>query len=314
MNANTTTGQPASRGLLIAAFTAVYLVWGSTYLAIRVAVETMPPFLMAATRFLFAGLTLFALLWLRKVPMPTGPQWRSAFISGNLLLVGGNGLVVWAEQTVSSSLAALIIATTPAWFALLDWLRPGGTRPRLQTVIGICVGFGGVSLLVNLHGKPNTPGEISLIGIAAVVAATALWAAGTLHSKHNPKPESLFMAGAIQMICGGAGLLLTSLILSEPARAHWSDFSAHSIWSLLYLIVFGSWVAFSAYAWLVKHTTSAKLSTYAYVNPVIAVFLGWLFLKEPITSRTLCAGAIILAGVIIITLPPKVTDVFRFRK
>jgi len=302
------------RTLLIAAFAIIYVVWGSTYLAIRVAVETMPPFLMAAARFLFAGLSLYALLRFKGVPAPTRTQWRSALIAGNLMLVGGNGLVVWAEQTVISSLAALIIATTPVWFALLEWLRPGGTRPKLQAVIGIAVGFAGVSMLVNLHQGDNSPGSISLIGAAALVGATISWAGGSLYAKHSAKPESPWMNVATQMVGGGGGLLLVALFTNEPAHANWSRVSASSLWAFVYLVVFGSWIAFSAYVWLLKNTTPSKLSTYAYINPVIAVFLGWLLLHEPVTPRTLWAAAVILTGVIIITLPGSLVESLFTRK
>jgi drug/metabolite transporter (DMT)-like permease len=303
-----------SHAMLVAAFAAIYLVWGSTYLAIRVAVETMPPFLLSAARFLFAGLSLLGLLWFKGVPMPTRSQWRSAVIAGSFMLVGGNGLVVWAEQTVTSSLTALIIATTPAWFALLEWLRPNGTRPKLQTIIGIAIGFAGVSLLINLRGGSAASGEsIHLPGTLAVIIATASWAGGSLYAKHSPKPESPWMNVAIQMIGGGGGLLLVALLLGEPARADWSRVSAASLWAFAYLVVFGSWIAFSAFVWLLKNTTPARLSTYAYVNPVIAVFLGWLILHEPVTVRTLWAAAVILTGVIIITLPSSVTDLLRRR-
>ena len=296
------------RTLLIAAFLAVYIIWGSTYMAIRVAVDTLPPFLMAGTRFLIAGFLFLALLYARGVTMPNRLQWRNAIISGNLLLLGGNGLVVWAEQTVPSGRAALVVATTPAWFALLEWLRPGGARPKLQTVIGIAVGFAGVSLLINPSGNGSSGGSTQLAGMLAVVGATASWAGGSLFAKHSAKPESPWMNVATQMICGGCGLLLVGLLMNEPARTHWTQFSARSLWALAYLIVFGSWVAFSAYIWLLKHTTPAALSTYAYVNPVIAVLLGWLLLHETVSPHTLVAAAVILAGVLIITLPAAVVD------
>src|SRR5947209_565875 len=171
MNPDASTSRPPSRTLMLAAFLAVYIIWGSTYMAIRVAVDTLPPFLMAATRFLIAGLLFLALLYARGVPMPNRLQWRNAFISGNLLLLGGNGLVVWAEQMVPSGRAALVVATTPAWFALLEWLRPGGTRPKLQTVIGIAVGFAGVSLLIDRSASGAVAGSRQVAGMLAVVAA-----------------------------------------------------------------------------------------------------------------------------------------------
>jgi drug/metabolite transporter (DMT)-like permease len=293
------------RTMLISAFAAIYVVWGSTYLAIRVAVETLPPFLMAAARFLLAGVSLFALLRLRGQPLPTRAQWRASAFAAVPMLVGGNGLVVWAEQTVTSSLAALIIATTPAWFALLDWMRPGGQRPTLQTVVGIIVGFAGVGLLINVRNG-STSEASHWLGALAVVAATAFWAGGSLYAKHSAKPDSPWMNGALQMITGGLGLLVVALLLGEPVRTDWGRVSDRSLWAFAFLVVFGSWIAFSAYVWLLNNTTPSKLSTYAYVNPVIAVFLGWLLLHEPVTVRTLWAAAVILTGVIIITLPASV--------
>jgi drug/metabolite transporter (DMT)-like permease len=308
---------PVSRGLLVANFLAVYLIWGSTYLAIRVAVETLPPFLMAAARFTIAGGSFFVVLWLRGAVMPSALQWRNSIVSGVLLLLGGNGLVVWAEQTLPSGRAALIVATTPAWFALLEWLRPGGTKPSWQTVIGIAVGFVGVSLLIDPAVGGNGAGSWWVSGLA-VVSATASWAAGSLYSKYTDKPASPWMNAATQMLGGGAALLVASLIAREPGRVQWSHVSAPSVWSFAYLIVFGSCVAYSAYVWLLKHTTPATLSTYAYVNPVIAVFLGWLLVNEPITGRTILAAGVILTGVIIITLPGGILEVllpwFRLRR
>jgi len=292
---------PPSRTLLTLAFAAIYLVWGSTYLAIRVGVETLPPFLMAGCRFLLAGGLLLAWLRLRGVPWAGYVHWRNAAIGGTLLLLGGNGLVVWAEQSVTSSLAALIIATTPVWFALLEWLRPGGTRPALQTVVGIAVGFAGVALLIGGQDHRAHPGNVSLTGALALVLAGLSWAAGSLFAKHAPKPASPWMSVAMQMVCGGLALLLVALLRGEPGRV--GIISSRSVAAFFYLVVFGSWIGFSAYVWLLKVSTPARVSTYAYVNPVIAVFLGWALLGEPLTVRLFWSALIILAGVIIITLP-----------
>lgn len=301
----TTTAISAHRTLLITAFVIVYIVWGSTYLAIRVAVETMPPFLLAGLRFLVAGTLMFVWLRLRGVPMPNRSQWTHAALAGTLMLLSGNGLVVWAEKSISSGLAALIVAMTPVWFALLDWLRPAGKRPAMHSVIGIAVGFGGVALLVSGHGASGTAASQNPWGVAAVMLAGLSWAAGTLWARYNAKPESPWMNAALQMICGGAGLLVVSAILGEPARFHFTQISPASWLAWAYLVVFGSWIAFSAYVWLLKATTPARLATYAYVNPVIAVFLGRLILGEPLGVRALWAAAVILAGVAITTLPKR---------
>jgi drug/metabolite transporter (DMT)-like permease len=293
------------RTLLMAAFATVYIVWGSTYFAIRVAVETMPPFLMAGARFLIAGAIMFAWLRLKGVAMPDKKQWFHAAIAGGLMLLGGNGLVVWAEQTVSSSLAALLVALTPVWFALLDWSRPTGKRPAIYTWVGIVVGFAGVALLVTGHHSSSLPASQNLWGTVALVVAGLSWAAGSLWSRYHAKPESPWMNAALQMICGGMALLLLSLFYGEPSHFHFAQVSVQSWFSLLYLIVFGSWIAFSAYVWLLKVSTPARVATYAYVNPVIAVLLGHLVLDEPLGMRVLWAAAIILAGVIITTLPKR---------
>ncbi len=293
------------RTLLIAAFATVYVVWGSTYLAIRVAVETMPPFLMAGARFIIAGVLMFIWLRLKGLPMPDKKQWLHATIAGGLMLIGGNGLVVWAEQTVSSSLTALLVALTPVWFALLDWARPAGKRPATYTWVGIAVGFAGVALLVTGHNSSSVNAAHNPWGVAALVLAGLCWAAGSLWSRYNAKPESPWMNSAAQMICGGVSLLLVSLFHGEPAHFHFAQVSKQSWLALLYLIVFGSWIAFSAYVWLLKVSTPARVATYAYVNPVIAVVLGHLVLAEPFGGRTLGAATIILAGVVITTLPKR---------
>jgi len=302
---NTSTQAASTRTLLIAAFATVYIVWGSTYLAIRVAVETLPPFLLAGARFLIAGVMMF--VWLRRkgLPMPDTKQWLHATIAGVLMLLGGNGLVVWAEQTVSSSMTALLVALVPVWFALLDWARPAGKRPAVYTFAGIMVGFTGVALLVSGRNASDVAVSRNPWGVAALVVAGLSWAAGSLWSRYNAKPESPWMNSALQMICGGAALLLLSLVQGEPAHFHLAQVSTHSWLALLYLIVFGSWIAFSAYVWLLKVSTPAHVATYAYVNPVIAVGLGHLMLGEALGERALWAAAIILAGVMITTLPKR---------
>ena len=291
-----------SRTLILLAFAVIYVVWGSTYLAIALVVETIPPFLSAAVRFLIAGVLLMGFLAVRKTPLPNVTQWKHALVSGLLLSVGGNGLVVWAEQSISSGLAALLVALTPVWFALLDWLRPAGKRPHVKTVIGIIIGFAGVVLLVSGRSASDSH-STSLWAALAVIVAGLLWATGSLYSKHSPNPGSPWMNAAAQMICGGAGLMVVALILGEPARADWTTVSARSWFALLYLIVFGSWIGFTAYVWLLRVSTASRVSTYAYVNPVIAVFLGWLVLGETVSGRMAWGALVVLAGVIIITLP-----------
>ena len=301
MSTSNTTHAP--RTLLILAFGIVYVIWGSTYLAIRVLVETLPPFLSGGARFLVAGGALLLLLRLRGAPKPNAVQWRNSAVVGCLLLVGGNGLVMWAEKSISSGLAALLIALTPVWFALLDWARPKGTRPHWRTLAGIVVGFGGIALLVNDNATVNG----SLLSATALIIAGIFWAGGSLYSKHVVNGGSPWMNAATQMIAGGAGLLLLGTIFGEPWRTQWSHISARSLLALAYLVVFGSWIAFSAYVYLLQASTPARVSTYAYVNPVIAVFLGWALLGEVVTSRMFLGMFVVVAGVIVITLPKEIT-------
>jgi drug/metabolite transporter (DMT)-like permease len=297
------TMQP-SRTLLVLAFAIIYVIWGSTYLAIRVAVETLPPLLSGAARFLIAGGVLLAVLRARGMKMPSAPQWKHSMVVGLLLLLGGNGLVVWAEKTISSGLAALLVALAPVWFALLDWLRPAGVRPRWRTVVGIVIGFAGIVLLVNGRGA-DASGNGTLLGSLAVVAAGISWAGGSLYSKHVPNAASPWMNAATQMLCGGAGLLVAGVLVGEPFRTNWSAVSGRSVAALVYLIVFGSWIAFSAYVWLLQVSTPSRVSTYAYVNPVIAVFLGWALLHEMVTAQMFVGMFVVLAGVITISLPRR---------
>ena len=297
--------QPPSRHrrvLVISAFAAVYLIWGSTYLGIRFAVETLPPFLMGGGRFLLAGGILYSFLRYRGAAQPSRPDWTNAFIVGTLLLGIGNGGVNWAEQHVPSGLVALIIAVTPVWFALFDWLRPGGTRPKVTTVIGIVIGFGGMVFLVNPAAAASGTG-IDPKGLAAVLAASIAWAFGSLYSRYTPKPLEPLMGGALQMLAGGAVLCLVGVLAGEADAFSIHRASTRSLIAFAYLTLIGSLVGFTAYSWLLKTTTPARVSTYAYVNPVIALFLGWAFAGEVLTGRIVAAAAVILLGVVIILSP-----------
>jgi len=289
------------RARLIAAFAAVYIIWGSTYLAIRFAVETLPPLLMAGARFLIAGVLL--LVWSRfrdSRASPTKADWRTGLASGALLLLGGNGGVAWAEQRVPSGITALLVAVVPLWMVLLDWLRPSGRRPPILVFVGLAMGLGGLALLMGpdaLDGR----GDISVLGAIVLVLASLSWAAGSLYAKHAPRPSSGLFGAATQMIAGGLCLVVASVVAGELPRMDLAHASSRSMLGFLYLVTFGSLVGFTAYVYLLAHTTAAKAATYAYVNPVVAVLLGWAFANEPVTSRTLIAAAVILAGVAIIT-------------
>jgi drug/metabolite transporter (DMT)-like permease len=289
-----------SRWRVIAAFAAVYSIWGSTYLAIRFAVQTMPPFLMAGTRFVIAGAILYAWMRLRGTPAPTRGQWRATAIIGGLLLMGGNGVLAWAEQTVPSGLAALIIATVPVWMVLLEWLRGDGTRPTAGVVIGLALGLVGIVLLV---GQANFAGDnpVNPLGVIALVFAALSWATGSFYARHAPVPAASLLGTGMEMLAGGAMLLIAGLITGEFGQLKLDQVSLRSLLAFGYLIVFGSWVGFSAYTWLLRVVKPALSSTYAYVNPVVAVFLGWALAGEALTVQTLLAAAIIVAAVVIIT-------------
>jgi drug/metabolite transporter (DMT)-like permease len=293
-------------GLVISAFAAIYLIWGSTYLGIRFAIETMPPFMMGGARFLLAGGALYALLRGRGTPAPEVSHWMNALAVGALLLGIGNGGVNWAEQKVPSGVVALLIAVTPIWFSLLDWLRPGGTRPRVQTGVGILVGFCGMVWLVTSHGA-HLSGGLDLPRIGGVIAASIAWAAGSLYARYTPKPETPLMGGALQMLAGGAILTFVGLVTGEADAFSFARVSNRSLAAFSYLTVIGSMVGFTAYSWLLKVSTPARISTYAYVNPVIAVFLGWALAHETVNSHVLGAAAVIILAVIIISTGPPAT-------
>ena len=291
-------GRSASVNSVWAALVTVWIVWGSTYLAIRVAVRTIPPLMMGAVRFLIAGgiLYLFSVRRGDRVDdRPTAEHWRSAFIIGTALLLGGNGLVSFAEQRVPSGIAALLIATVPLWLAIGDRVRYG-SRLSWQSVLGLAVGFGGVILLVGQSGA----GRIDSLGAAALVAASLFWAAGSLYSRTAPLPRRPLVGTGMEMLAGGVVLAVVSIATGELGRLDLSSVSGQSVLGLAYLIVFGSWVGFSAYLWLLRNTRTSLVGTYAYVNPVVAVLLGWAMLGETITVRTLVAGGVIVVGVALI--------------
>jgi drug/metabolite transporter (DMT)-like permease len=290
------------RARLIAAFAAVYLVWGSTYLAIRFAVETLPPLLMAGSRFVLAGLILMAWArWREGASAPSRIEWRTGMISGALLLLGGNGAVAWAEQRVPSGIAALLVAIVPLWMVVLEWMRPGGRRPALAVFAGVTLGLVGLLLLVGPDSLRGGSGANS-IGALVLVIASLSWAAGSLYTKWAPRASSGTVGAGTQMLAGGLLLMLAGVVFGEPARLDLAHVSSRSILGFAYLVTFGSLIGFTAYLYLLAHTTAAKAATYAYVNPVVAVLLGWAIGHEPVTARTLLAAAVILAGVAIITV------------
>jgi drug/metabolite transporter (DMT)-like permease len=292
------------RGRALWAYLTVCIVWGSTYLAIRVGVETLPPFLMAGARFLIAGGVLALWAGFRKEAFPaTAQEWRTLAIAGLLLLLGGNGLVVWAEQYVDSGAASVYVVTVVIWTATFDALLPGGkTRFGWQLVGGLLLGLLGAAILTGV-GAESLRTE-NLKGPLALLLASGSWALGSVYLKRRTVAVSATTASAVQMLAGGLGLSLVGAALGETGAWHPSG---QGLAALAYLIVFGSIVGFTAYGYALRHASATVVGTYAYVNPVVAVLLGWLLLDEPLGARKLLAMAAILAAVIWIqrTVTPK---------
>jgi drug/metabolite transporter (DMT)-like permease len=290
-----------SRSALIIAFAAIYLIWGSTYLGIRIAIESLPPFLMAGTRFIIAGTILFTVLKLRGAPWPTAAQWRANAIIGTFLLLGGNGAVSWAEQYVPSGITALLIGISPLFIVLTEWAWPGGRRPGAVTAVALLLGFAGVTWLA-APWEGSAEGGLNLGAVAAILLGCAAWGVGSIYSRHSKHGADLFVAAAVQMLAGGTALLTVAAVHGDFATLDLAAVTPRAWLAFVYLILIGSLVGFSTFVWLMKHSVPARVSTYAYVNPIVAVFLGWLLLGEPIGPRTLAASVIIVAAVAIITL------------
>ena len=282
------------------ALLALYIVWGSTYLAIRFAVETLPPFFHGAIRFLISGVILY--VWRRAAgdPKPTLSQWKSTAIVGTFLLLGGNGLVSLAEKTVPSGIASLIIATVPFWLVLFEAFRAGGGKPTWLSIIGLIIGFGGVFLLIGPSRITGAQQSFDPFGVILLLIAPILWALGSIYSKGADLPKSTLMSMGMQMLAGAIALFIVSVATGELNGFSFGEVSMRSWWGLLYLITFGSLVGFVSYGWLLQNAPISLVSTYAYVNPVVAVFLGWLLAGELLTARIAVATAIIIGSVILI--------------
>jgi len=292
-------GTPARRGPVIAAFIAIYLIWGSTYLGIRFAIETIPPFTLTATRFSLAGLIMLVAALARRAPNVTLPQFWTAAIVGSLLMVG-NSLVGVAEKRIPSGIAALLVAMTPVFMVLLEWARPGGRRPTVLVAVGLLIGLTGVAMLV---GPASFGGgaRVDLLGAATVILGSLAWSVGSIYSRHAPRPRSALMMTAIQMLVGGVFVGIIGIMRGELATFHIAAVSARSFGAWVYLLIFGSLIAFTAFVFLLRVSTAARVATYAYVNPVVAVILGWLLAGEEINARMGVAAAIIVGGVALIT-------------
>jgi len=294
--------------LIVVAFAAVYVVWGSTYLAIRIGLESFPPLILAGLRHLTAGLILYPFFSRQSGVRPTALNWRTTLVTGFLLLFVGNGGVSWAEQIVPSGVAALLVATVSLWLVTVDWLRPGGNKPAPKVVMGLLMGFSGLAILVG-PAQLGGSGRVDLRGAGVLVLASLAWACGSLYAKHGKMPGSPMLGVAMQSLSGGAVLLIVGALTGEFRNFHLSAVSLRSWLALAYLIAFGSGIGFSAYIYILHKSTPARVGTYAFVNPVVALFLGWLMAGEAITFRTVLAAAVILTAVIlVITAPHRVPD------
>jgi drug/metabolite transporter (DMT)-like permease len=295
------------------ALLALYIVWGSTYLGIKVAIETIPPFFHGAVRFLISGLIL--VIWQRAAgaEMPTRKQWISAAIIGNLLLLGGNGMVSWAEQTIPSGIAALIIGAMPMFMVMAEAIRPGGIKPTWQAIVGLITGFAGIFILVGPSELSGSGLTLNPFGVIALLVACVLWASGSVYSKSADVPKASLMSTGAQMLTGSVGLIIISLITGELHGWNPAAVSARSIYGLIYLITIGSIIGFGSFTWLLQNAPISLVSTYAYVNPIVAVLLGFWLLKEPLEPRIWLATAIIIGSVIFINTrsKPKVKEEAR---
>ena len=286
---------------IIAAFFGIYVIWGSTYLAIRFTLETLPPLLTAGLRFFIAGLILYVFARFRmNEPKPNGSHWRSAAIIGGFLILGGNGNVVLAERSVPSGVAALIVATIPIWMVLLEWLWLRKRRPAPATWVGLVLGFGGVALLI-VPDLLSKAAQMRPAGFIGLLAAALLWAVGSLQARRLDLPSSGVLATGMQMTAGGAMLFAAGMMRGELSMFHPAGFSERSVAAFIYLVLFGSLWGFTAYIWLLKNVGAVKVSTYAFVNPVVAILLGCFFAAEKISGHMICAAIMVVAAVGIIT-------------
>jgi drug/metabolite transporter (DMT)-like permease len=288
-----------ARGRIVLAFATLYIVWGSTYLGIRYAVETIPPVFMAGVRFLIAGVILYAYARWRGHARATKPQWIAGAIVGCLLMTSNAGVAV-AAQRIPSGVSSLIVAMSALWFVLLEWLRPNGKRPTGGVIAGLVVGLAGVAILIGPAGFVGGP-RVDTLGAVIVLCGTVLWSAGSIYSRQAPRPDSPLVTTATQMLSGGSFLLLAAIVSGQARAFDFDAVSTRSWIAFAYLLVFGSLAGYTAFVYLLQVSTPTKVGTYAYVNPMVAVFLGWAFGGEPVTPRILVASAVILSAVALIT-------------
>jgi drug/metabolite transporter (DMT)-like permease len=290
-----------TRVRIIVAFAALYLVWGSTYLSIRFAIESIPPFLMAGTRFLLAGIIMFAIAWSQGACKSSWANWRVSLIVGACLLLAGNGGVTISEQYIDTGLAALIVAIVPIYIVILGWATGIMPRPVPITWLGLVGGFAGVGVLLGPALRfPSSGGRHPAIGMFILLVSSFIWSAGSLYSRTAKHAASPFLTAAQQMLCGGLLLLLAGILTGEVRHFHPSSVSTLSLASFVYLVIIGAVVGYTAYIWLLRHCDPAKVATYAYVNPIVAVLLGAAFAGETLSVRVLIAGVLIIGSVAIV--------------
>jgi drug/metabolite transporter (DMT)-like permease len=292
-----TVSAPAKRSLVILAFAAVYLIWGSTYLGILFAIQSIPPLLMAGSRFLLAGIIMYGIARAQGAPHPGLTTWKGAAIVGGCLLLGGNGGVTISEKWVPSGLAALLVAIIPIYMALLSWMTGIAPRPRPIVWAGLIAGLAGVGLLAGpAFTAPAGSNHLGL-GISILLVGSFLWAAGSLYSRTAAHSTSLILTAGQQMICGGALLLLAGFALGEQRGFAPEQVTRLSIIAFVYLVLIGALVGYTAYFYLLRHCDPAKVATYAYVNPVVAILLGTIFAHEHLTGRTLLGAGLVIGSV-----------------
>ena len=291
----------SKRTLVIIAFAALYVIWGSTYLGIRFAIETIPPFLMAGVRFLLAGLIMYAIAWSQGISKSSWANWRTSLIIGACLLLAGNGGVTISEEYIDSGLAAVIVAIVPIYILLLSWATGMAPKPAPIMWLALVGGFIGVGILFGpaLHFTSND-GRHPAIGISILLVSSFIWSVGSLYSRVAKHAASPFLTAAQQMLCGGMLLLFVGIATGELRRLHPGSISMLSFGSFIYLVIIGAVVGYTAYIWLLRHCEPAKVATYAYVNPIVAVLLGTLFAGETVTMRTFIAAALIIGSVALV--------------
>jgi drug/metabolite transporter (DMT)-like permease len=299
--------EPIRAAKLLLAFAAIYFIWGSTYLAIRVALESFPPFVLMGVRSVAAGGVLH--LWARRRggAAPDWRQWRGAAICGALMFLVGHGGLAWGQQRVASGIAALLLTSEPFWIALLGWKFAGETRPTGRAIAGLVVGVLGLGLLMGgneFEGEAN----IDSLGAAVILVGAFSWAWGALYSRSASLPRSPVLSAGMQLLAGGMSLLLVALATGEARGIELSTMTFGPVAALAYLIVFGSVLGFSAYIWLLRVVSPTTVATHTFVNPVVAVLLGWALLQEPLTAATVVASAIIVAGVALVVIQTQRTE------